>query len=144
MSENQKFVLSKEQQAELKEAFEVFDVNGDGNISAEELGVVLEAVGRKMTHEQVCDAIAKIDSSGDGEIGYDEFLQLMTEEMKEQMYDEELIEAFKFFGAKIDRDGFTKDDLRAALEGVGEKIDEDDLELLFEETSITGGGKIMF
>ena len=74
MSENQKFVLSKEQQAELKEAFEVFDVNGDGNISAEELGAVLEAVGRKMTHEQVCDAIAKIDSSGDGEIGYDEFL----------------------------------------------------------------------
>ena len=68
----------------------------------------------------------------------------MTEEMKEQMYDEELIEAFKFYGAKNDRDGFTKDDLRAALEGVGEKIDEDDLELLFEETSITGGGKIMF
>ena len=64
--------------------------------------------------------------------------------MKEQMYDEELIEAFKFYGAKNDRDGFTKDDLRAALEGVGEKIDEDDLELLFEETSITGGGKIMF
>ena len=97
-----------------------------------------------MTHEQVCDAIAKIDSSGDGEIGYDEFLQLMTEEMKEQMYDEELIEAFKFFGAKNDRDGFTKEQLKAALDGVGEKIDNDDLELLFEETSITGSGKIMF
>ena len=31
------------------------------------------------------------------------------QEMKEQMYDEELIEAFKFFGAKNDRDGFTKE-----------------------------------
>ena len=77
------------------------------------------------------DAIAKIDSSGDGEIGYDEFLQLMTEEMKEQMYDEELIEAFKFFGAKNDTDGFTKEQLREALERVGEKIDDEDLELLF-------------
>ena len=83
MSQGQKFVLSKEQQSELKEAFEVFDVNGDGNIDADELGMILEAVGRKMTLEQVQDAIAKIDSSGDGEIGYDEFLQLMTEEMKE-------------------------------------------------------------
>ena len=66
--EIKQFELTKEQKNELKEAFDVFDKDGDETISAEELQVVLEAVGRKMTREQVDDAIARIDKSGDGEI----------------------------------------------------------------------------
>ena len=62
-----------------------------------------------MSQEQVRETMAKVDSSGDGEIEYDEFLQLMTDEMREKMTDEELIEAFKFFGAKHDKDGITKE-----------------------------------
>ena len=58
----------------------------------------------------------------------------MFEEMKEQMHDEELIEAFKFFGAKNDRDGITKKMLGDKLKELDEKITEDELDLLFEET----------
>ena len=132
--EIKQFELTKEQKNELKEAFDVFDKDGDETISAEELQVVLEAVGRKMTREQVDDAIARIDKSGDGEIQFNEFLELMSEEMKEQMHDEELIEAFKFFGAKNDRDGITKKMLGDKLKELDEKITEDELDLLFEET----------
>ena len=63
MTENKSksFELTKEQKEELKEAFQVFDVDGDGHINAEELQVVLEAVGRKMTPEQVQEAINRVD-----------------------------------------------------------------------------------
>ena len=60
--------------------------------------------------------------------------------MKEKMTDEELIEAFKFFGAKNDREGISKEQLKETLHAVGEKLSDDDLNLLFEETSISGNG----
>ena len=66
----------------MKEAFEVFDADGDGHINAEELQVVLEAAGRKMTREEVEAKIAEVDDDGAGELEWDEFLNLMTEEMR--------------------------------------------------------------
>ncbi len=60
------------------------------------------------------------------------------------MTDEELIEAFKFFGAAHDKDGITKPQLKETLEKVGEKVTEDDINLLFEETCVSEEGKITF
>ena len=45
--------LSLEMEAQLKEAFAVFDVGGDGKIDANELQMVLDACDRKMTIEEV-------------------------------------------------------------------------------------------
>ena len=44
---------------------------------------------------------------GGGEIDEDEFLTLMREQMKDTQQDEELIAAFKFFGAKDENDTIT-------------------------------------
>ena len=48
MSAAKPLVLDKEQKEELKEAFDLFDSNGDGKIAARELQVVLQAIGRNM------------------------------------------------------------------------------------------------
>ena len=60
------------------------------------------------------------------------------------MHDEELIEAFKYFGPKNDREGITKEMLGAKLEELNEKVTEDELDLLFEETNISEKGQITF
>ena len=144
MAQQKPFELTKEVKEELKEAFEVFDADGDGHINAEELQVVLEAAGRKMTREEVEAKIAEVDDDGAGELEWDEFLNLMTEEMRAKQTDEELIEAFKFFGPNNDQEGITKEQLMAVLEQEGEKVTDDDIDLLFEETSISNKGKITF
>ena len=144
MAEQKPFELTKEVKEELKEAFEVFDADGDGHINAEELQVVLEAAGRKMTREEVEAKIAEVDDDGAGELEWDEFLNLMTEEMRAKQTDEELIEAFKYFGPNNDQEGITKEQLMAVLEQEGEKVTNDDIDLLFEETSISNKGKITF
>ena len=41
-----KFKLTPEDEAQLKEAFAVFDVSGDGNIDANELQMILKAVNK--------------------------------------------------------------------------------------------------
>ena len=62
---------------ELKEVFTVFDQDGSGTISRQELRAALSMLGEKLTDEEVEEAIKFADTSGDGEIEYDEFIQLV-------------------------------------------------------------------
>ena len=79
--DKKKFELSQEQLNDLKEAFSVFDRDGDEKINAEELSIVLEAIGRKKTLEEVHEIIAAVDDDNTGEIDYQEFLNLMANEI---------------------------------------------------------------
>jgi Ca2+-binding EF-hand superfamily protein len=65
---------------DLKEAFDVFDGNKDGLISAEELGTVLGSLGlRGRTAAAECrDMIRLVDSDGDGMVNFEEFKRMMT------------------------------------------------------------------
>ena len=62
---------------ELIEAFKVFDKNGNGQISAAELRHVMTNLGEKLTDEEVDEMIREADIDMDGEINYEEFVQLM-------------------------------------------------------------------
>ena len=46
------------------QAFSVFDVDGDGTISTEELGNVMKSLGQKLTDEEVQTMIREIDTDG--------------------------------------------------------------------------------
>lgn len=65
--------------AEVKEAFDVFDVNGDGFIDGEELQRILCVLGLKEGDgiENCRKMIRKFDENGDGRIDFEEFLKLM-------------------------------------------------------------------
>ena len=58
--------------------------------------------------DEVQEMIAAVDEpGGDGEIQLPEFLQLMADQMAQQEQDEELIAAFKIFGAESIEDEIT-------------------------------------
>lgn len=63
----------------LKEAFNVFDEDGDGVITVEELGMVLSSLGFKegKLMESCKEMIRKVDVDGDGKINFDEFKMMM-------------------------------------------------------------------
>lgn len=63
---------------EIKEAFRVFDKEGKGFISAAELRNVMTNLGEKLTDEEVDEMIRDADIDGDGQINYEEFVQMMT------------------------------------------------------------------
>jgi hypothetical protein len=56
---------------DLKKAFQIFDINGDGYISREELREVLTKMGESMTEQEVDEMMEKADKNGDGKIDYD-------------------------------------------------------------------------
>lgn len=69
----------EEREKDIKTAFDVFDENHDGQISAEELSVVLKSIGGRQGYsEEACrDMIRKVDLDGDGKVSYEEFKQMM-------------------------------------------------------------------
>lgn len=63
---------------ELKEAFEVFDTNRDGRISAEELLRVFQAIGdERCTLEECRRMIEGVDKNGDGFVCFEDFSRMM-------------------------------------------------------------------
>ena len=63
----------------LKTAFNMFDTDGSGKIDSSELNNLLcgEEFKDIYTAEQLAEAIAEVDNNGDGEIDFEEFMQMM-------------------------------------------------------------------
>ncbi|CAH2046687.1 unnamed protein product, partial [Thlaspi arvense] len=89
--------LTQEQIMEFKEAFCLFDKDGDGCITADELATVIRSLDQNPTEQEIQDMINEIDSDGNGTIEFSEFLNLMASKIQETDADEELKEAFKVF-----------------------------------------------
>lgn len=63
---------------EIREAFRVFDKNGDGFISAAELRHVMTRLGEKLTEDEVDEMIRGADLDNDGQIDWNEFIRMMV------------------------------------------------------------------
>ena len=62
---------------ELRDVFTVFDKDRSGTISAEELKSVMQVIGEKLTEQEIEDAIKMADTTGDGEVDYEEFISFI-------------------------------------------------------------------
>ena len=60
----------------LQAAFKMFDKDGSGTISADEIKAVL-GFGGNVDGEAMNNIIKQVDANGDGDISFDEFTQMM-------------------------------------------------------------------
>ena len=65
-------------QAEIAEAFRIFDIDGNGLISPSELQLVMNNLGEELSESELNELIKDADLDGDGQINYEEFLIMMT------------------------------------------------------------------
>jgi centrin-1 len=89
-SRGKKFELSEEQRQEIQESFDLFDTEGAGQIEAKELAVAMRALGFEPKKEELKKLISDIDETGSGYIGFNKFLEMMTNKMTEQDSIEEI------------------------------------------------------
>ena len=72
--------LTEEQIAEYKEAFALFDKDGDGTVSAKELGTVMRSFGANPTDAELHRMIAEVDTDENGTMDFPEFFTMMAKQ----------------------------------------------------------------
>ena len=73
--------LSSEQISEFRDAFRMFDKDGDGTVNAEEIGDVMTKLGQEHTEQTLLDMVADADEDGNGVIEEREFIAMMARQM---------------------------------------------------------------
>jgi calmodulin len=135
--------LTDDQIAEFKEAFSLFDKDGDGCITTKELGTVMRSLGQNPTEAELQDMINEVDADGNGTIDFPEFLNLMARKMKDTDSEEELKEAFRVFDK--DQNGFiSAAELRHVMTNLGEKLTDEEVDEMIREADVDGDGQINY
>ncbi|KAL3873879.1 hypothetical protein ACJMK2_036962 [Sinanodonta woodiana] len=135
--------LTDEQIAELREAFSLFDKDGDGDISVKELGSVMKSLGQNPSEKELEDMIREVDVDGNGTIDFDEFLQMMGRKMKETDTEEEIKEAFKLFDK--DNNGLiSPSELKSVMVNLGERLTDEEVDEMIKEADLDGDGYINY
>merc|ERR1711988_1444273 len=87
--------LTEQQIEEIREAFELFDIDGSGTIDAKELGTCMRALGLEGTKDEIRKMIEDIDKDGSGTIDFEEFLAMMSARTDDKDSDEAKRKVFK-------------------------------------------------
>merc|ERR1712156_1271172 len=66
-----------DEEADLREAFKIFDRDKDGYISMKELKKVANMLGTMLTKEELDEFMAEADKDGNGKLDYDEFVKML-------------------------------------------------------------------
>ncbi len=143
--------LSNEQVQRFRDAYNIFDKDGDGGVSVHELAHVMRCLGQDASDEDVRRMFNEVDQDGSGEIDFDEFLEIMknhvvgdgTKKLKNSsdFTEEDWAEAFTVFD--LDGDGFiTAEELGTVLANMGESLQTFELEEMVQEADSDNDGKL--
>lgn len=130
-------------QTEIKRVFQMFDRNGDGRITKQELNESLSNLGIYIPDKELTQMIEKIDANKDGFVDIDEFGLLYETIMDEKDEEEDMREAFNVFDQN--GDGFiTVEELRSVLQSLGLKQGRtlEDCKKMISKVDVDGDGRV--
>ncbi|CAG9322122.1 unnamed protein product [Blepharisma stoltei] len=133
-------MLSRSEEA--KEIFDILDREHAGAIDIKELGRGLRAQGLNPTEEEVQSLIKEAEQVPIGKIQYIEF-QRLTEKCRSTSATnpEDVMKFFETFDPN--HEGFVNaNDIKAALCGSGEALEEAEVEAVLKDFDKTGTGRI--
>ncbi len=133
--------LSADEVEEIKEAFDIFDVDQSGAISVSELLNAMRSLGFDTKNPAIFKMISDMDEDGSGEIEFDEFLDMMTAKMQERDPKEEMMKAFRLFDD--DETGkISFRNLKRVAKELGENMTDEEIQEMIDEADRDGDGEI--
>merc|ERR1712022_43898 len=118
---------------EIKEAFDLFDTDGSGNIDAKELKVAMRALGFEPKKEEIQKMISDVDDDGSGTIEYEEILNRDPKD--------EILKAFRLFDD--DETGkISFKNLKRVAKELGERMTDEELQEMIDEADRDGDGEV--
>ena len=135
--------INEEEIEELREAFELFDTDGNGTIDPNELKSAMKNLGLEAKNHTVYQMISDIDKNGTGDIDFDEFLDLMTVKLGDSDSEEDVRKVFDLFDD--DKTGYiTIQNLKRVAKDLDENMSDAELLEMIERADSDQDGQINF
>merc|ERR1712137_1404018 len=132
--------LSDEDLQEFREIFNLVDTDRGGSIGTEELARLMETLGIRTTPEELKLMVSEIDENGNGEIDFDEFVQVMCRKVNTDYSADEVRKAFKVFSGNAPEGSIRVKDLENALQVYGrEKLTAEEAKNLVAQIECVDG-----
>jgi len=132
--------LSADDLQEFQEIFNLVDTDRGGTIGTEELARLMDTLGIRTTQEELKLMVSEIDENGNGEIDFDEFVQVMCRKVNTDYTSEEVRKAFKVFAGNAPEGYIRRKDLEKALQCYGrDKLTQDEAANLVAQIECTNG-----
>ena len=137
---------------QMKKEFLALDLDGNGDISVQELESLLRSIKRKlrMTENQIMKMVKQTDKNGDGSVDLEEFLNLVETAEQKRVIHKELIQRSGVRQAfmKYDKDGsgtITRDEFRRVVEDKYQTtMRANQIDKLMEEADKDNSGNISY
>ncbi|KAF8324132.1 EF-hand [Clavulina sp. PMI_390] len=133
--------ISAAQREEIKEAFELFDTDGDGALDYHEVKVAMRALGFDMKKPEVLKLIRENSEDDRGVMTYAAFTAVMEQKIKERDPGEEIRRAFHLFAGEGGRK-ITFESLQAVANELGENLGAAELQAMIDEFDLDNDGAI--
>jgi len=133
--------LTDDQIAQFKEAFSLFDRDGDGKISTAEFGTAIRSLGANPTNAELREMIAEIDTTS--LIDFPLFVSLMSIQLQKVRGESDVIAAFRVFD-KAESGYVLVDDIRHVLSTLGETLSKEEIDRMIDEADENKTGKIEY
>ena len=128
---------------EIKDIFDKYDSNRDGNVTSDELANILKAININVSDEEIKEIIEELELEGNNEINYENFVSIVNRREKDVDTEEEVLKAFKFF----DKEGnglININDLKHIMITVSKNLSELEIDDMLKEADLDMDGFINY
>mmetsp|Transcript_11367 Transcript_11367/g.13007 ORF Transcript_11367/g.13007 Transcript_11367/m.13007 type:complete len:151 (-) Transcript_11367:69-521(-) len=134
---------NEEQIADFKEAFSLFDKDGDSRIKTSELGLLIRSLNQNPTEAEIQKYIKEIDPDDTEMFSFPDFVALMSRIMTNLDPEEELIEAFRILD-KNNHGSIKPSALKHLLCNYSERFTEEEADDMVKRAIVDESGDILY
>ena len=135
--------ISEETKTDYMDAFNLFDTNHDGTINIQKIREIMQKLGKNPTDQQLFQIIENVAKPGSKKIGFDDFVELMELNNKEEDPEIEIINTFQIF-ADENNGLIPIQDLFHIIRTFGETLTDKEIEEIINEADVDGDGYINY
>jgi len=133
--------LTDQQKSEIKEAFDLFDMDQSGEIDVQEMHVAMRALGLEPSKEETEKFLLSADDDDSGVIGYKEFENMMSKKLLKVEPFDEVKRVFRLLDSD-DTGKISFNNLNKVAKEIGPGFTDDKVQDMIDTADKDGDGEI--